>query len=283
MRNPILLAVSLTLVACGTSASDPGADVGFVLGEDAGADTFSPDVPDPPPVLGDTGIVDAGSPQDATSGADATTREDAATGSICAPNTTWCDGDVLITCSADGDAVGRTRCSGRGLVCVATDDGASCAEPELPDGSCDAFDAEEIGPGEYLIDLCDQPDQATHAEQNDCGTGGAESGGDAFFTITVEEESNLIVDLRDEDGSVAIDTILYMREACEDAASQFACSDDIPCDQSDVEVGDCSRGLQVRQSRIQGQIPAGTYTVVVDHLVYPGFECGDVLLRLDWD
>ena len=85
------------------------------------------------------------------------------------------------------------------------------------------------------------------------------------------------MDLRDEDDSAAIDTILYLRTNCEDAGSQFECSDDVPCDESDVEFGDCSGELQVRQSRIDVTLEAGSYTVVADHLRYRDFGCGRVL------
>lgn len=298
---------------CGTNAAPliGGSSDVFILG-DASADGSLPDVSGSDTPLADVGV-------------DVPSTPDIGEGE-CVPNSTECDGNVLLTCAADGSAVGRTRCAARGLVCVESNGGAACAdsvcEPgestcvsdtesaecnelgggfldaEFCDEGCDfdtgrcagsvpivectEFDVEEIGPGTYFFDLCDATDTAEHVEQNDCNPGGAESGGDGIFSITVERETDIYLDLRDEDGSAAIDTIMYLRTACDDPESQIDCSDDVPCDESDVPTGDCSGGLQVRQSRISRTLDPGRYYLWIDHLNYRRFGCGDVRLIVEY-
>ena len=309
-RNLFLAPLAFALAACGTNAvpySGGASDV-LVLG-DAGSDV----------VLGgeDGGTVDLGLggdvPQDIGAGA-------------CVPNSTECDGNVLLTCAADGSALGRTRCSARGQVCVEENGGALCGDPicapgvwecvsesesaqcnetggafavaeACPDGcdpstgrcagivpvvECETFDVDEIEPGTYLFDMCGATNTAQHVEQNDCGLGGAESGGDGIFSITIDRPTQINLDLRDEDGRAAIDTIMYLRTVCDDPDSQIDCSDDTPCEESDVTAGDCSGGLQVRQSRIERRLDPGTYYLWIDHLNYPNFGCGTVRLLVDY-
>lgn len=292
MRTSGVLALIFFAVtaACGTSAAD-GSLSGpeFVIGDnDAGSDAAL-DVASPPDAGAEPS--DAGGPPtldvvvsevgDAGGGTDSGPGPDTDAG-VCEPGSTVCDGDILLTCSDDGLALGRTRCGGRGLVCVQTDAGAACAEPEPVPTECTAFDAEVLSPGGYRFDLCAAAARTAHIDQGDCGSGGASSGAERVFTFTLAEETEVLLDLRDEDDEAAIDTILYLRADCDDPRSQVACSDDIPCDQSDVELGACDRGLQVRQSRIERRLAAGSYTLFADHLVYRGFGCGTVELRVDW-
>lgn len=304
--------------ACGTDAPPlaGGTTDVFVLG-DVSNDASALDVSGVDAPSGDVSVADAG--------VDAPPMPDIGEGE-CVPNSTACDGEVLLTCSEDGMAVGRTRCAGRELICVERDGGASCEEPvcepgewacisdtesaecdergaafqnaELCDEGCDpdtgrcagvtpvvectAFDVEEIGPGTYFFDLCNATDTAEHVEQNDCNPGVAESGGDGIFSITVERETEIYLDLRDEDGSAAIDTIMYLRTVCDDPNSQIDCSDDVPCAESDVPTGDCSGDLQVRQSRISRTLDPGTYYLWIDHLNYRRFGCGDVRLIVEY-
>ncbi len=304
-----LALLTLPLLACGTDATpsaytdvlvlgDAGNDV-VLGGEDGGTDTIVLDVGPPEQDLGDR---------------------------LCFPNTTECDGDVLLTCNDEGSAVGRTRCSARGQVCVEEDGGGYCGEPicapdvwqcvadnesaqcnttgggyavaeVCPDGCdtatgrcaglpeetlCTEFDVEPIAPGTYLFDLCNATDTAQHVEQNDCGEGGASSGGDGIFSFTLDRPSQVYFDLRDEDDNAAIDTIMYIRSACDDPSSQVDCSDDVACDDSDVEFGDCSGGLQVRQSRIERRLNPGTYYLWIDQLSYQNFGCGQVRLIAEY-
>lgn len=49
---------------------------------------------------------------------------------VCEPDSTSCSGNVLLTCAADGSALGRTRCSSTGQVCGTDADGRSaCIDP----------------------------------------------------------------------------------------------------------------------------------------------------------
>ena len=300
-----VLPCALVLAACGTTAAPGGggaSDV-LVLG-DAGSDV----------VLGgeDGGVIDLGF---------ADVAQDLGAGE-CVPNSTDCDGDVLLTCASDGSAVGRTRCSARGQVCVEEPSGASCGDPicapsvwecvsdtdsaqcnetggafalaeacsdgcdsttgrcagVVPVVECAAFEVEAIEPGTHFFDLCNASNTAEHSEQNDCSPGGAESGGDGIFSITLDRPTQISLDLRDEDGSAAIDTIMYLRTVCDDPGSQVDCSDDVPCGESDVPAGDCSGDVQVRQSRIDRRLDPGTYYLWIDHLNYRNFGCGDVRL-----
>jgi len=47
----------------------------------------------------------------------------------CALGSTYCDGDMLMTCNADGTGYGPTRCSDTGLTCVESEGSASCGQP----------------------------------------------------------------------------------------------------------------------------------------------------------
>ncbi|MCB9508472.1 MAG: hypothetical protein H6698_05910 [Myxococcales bacterium] len=331
------LAAMVLAGACGTSPVTADLAGGpAVIGADA--DDFSLDTGgvDPGPV--DTGTRDDTAASDDVSAdlplLDA--RPDAPVGSdtspadggelVCPPGASWCEGDILYVCSADGGEAAPTRCARREEVCVVDDAGARCAPPDglvctpgetrcestlavstcLDDGSefgpptrcelgCDPATqmcaAEPpagcsrriptIHPGETVeLDLCDYEDSTAPIDQADCGDAGTRSGGDATYALVITSDTRVTIDLRDDDDSVAIDTVLYVRRACEDDASQLACSDDIPCDESDVTIGSCSGGVQVRQSRVTLSLAAGTYYVVADHLEYGSFSCGSVRLQI---
>ncbi len=339
-RWPLALGMLALIGACGTDDTSRGTGPevpDFVLGGvedeggslDGGGIVTSPDDAGTTPGADASPTADAWGTEDASTAADVVIPDSTDAGSpdvpgrICEPNSTRCDGQVLLTCSGDGTAVGRTRCAARDAICEETPEGAQCTpqvcepgtwscvsdsvsalcdevgagyETEAPcDDGCDpatgqcagaapecALDFTPISPGEYLLDLCAAGGDHNHTEQADCGTRGARSGRDELFGFTLVEPTEVYVDLRDEDDEAAIDTILYLRSACDDADTQIACSDDIPCDESDVEFGDCSRERQVRQSRILTRLDAGSYYIVADHLEYRGFGCGQVRLLLDY-
>lgn len=343
-----LCAASLALVACGTNETrDASSEPGVIIGGDGGS--FEGD--------GGTGEFDGGGGggEDAGTGDDGglptldvgtiedtggggssdtgggTTDSGGGGGGVCDPGETYCEDDILLTCNADGTAVGRTRCAARDAFCAETEDGAECVpfaelECEPGDAFCsddgravvicsdDGTEIEEIIPcelgcddgecreeggsefcdelpeveaGDYAIDFCDDEDTAFYQEQrgSDCQDYGY-GGPDTLAQFTLDEPATVLIDLRDDDGSAAIDTVLYLRSDCEDADSQIACNDDVACDESDVSTGGCVDGRQPRQSRIQVELDAGTYYIVADTLQYRSsrtnteFSCGRGLLRI---
>lgn len=299
-------------------ANDDGTDVGLIdLDVDLAGDTVSDVRPRP-----DAGATDAGTD----------TARDTATDDVdpqlCVPGAQLCDGDVLVTCSADGTAVGRVRCTEGGGRCVET--APDSAECNYDDASCepgsslctddltatrtcrddgDGYDdpvacptrcnprtglcnpapvacpdtsVVDLTPGNYTFDLCEgsRNYEATDGD-GDCRPLDVD-GPERVFRLAITRPTDVLIDLRDDDDSLAIDTQLYLRSRCDDPASQLACSDDIDCATSDVVIGDCNGGLQRRQSRIAARLEPGEYFLVADSLVYDdgtSFECGAVLLR----
>ena len=112
----------------------------------------------------------------------------------------------------------------------------------------------------------------------------ADAGADSFTVLAAAMYSGML-DLRDDDGSAAVDTVMYLLDECGDPMSQLACDDDVPCSESDVRCSDSDRGVQVRQSIIDVVLDPGTYYVVVDSFLYTrsdgSFTCGQVRLDID--
>ncbi len=333
-------------------SADPGTDAGVNTGADAGADASVVDGGS-----ADTGTVtlDASiEPLDDVSGGDdvdelvdavadavapgedTVTAPDLVDGQVCVPGSVTCDetGLVLLTCSDDGQDVGRIRCVARDAYCgedragnaacieracepgalscspdgssvVAcneigsgfsdvveecdngcADDGVSCAggtvDPPDPT-TCDLADFTLLTPGDVEFSLCDESNSASNAQSDACRFN--YEGNDRTFALVLTEPTDVVLDLRDNDGGAAIDTVLYIRGNCDDAASQIACDDDVSCDSSDIDTGGCVDGSQPRQSRLELSLDAGTYYVVADQYSYTSrrtgtrFGCGDVLLR----
>jgi hypothetical protein len=190
----------------------------------------------------------------------------------CSPGSVACsrDGAGLLTCAADGASARFTPCPGG---CDATTN--ACAPPD----PCRDLSAIGLGDSER-VNLCDAPGATSYARSDSCSAMSDAESNDATFSLTLEEPTTVEIDLRDIDPEVAVDTIVYVRRMCDAADSQITCDDDIPCSESDIRDG-CSRGVQVRQSRIRARLEAGTYFIVVDALVYGDFDCGEVELRVD--
>jgi len=200
----------------------------------------------------------------------------------CEPGSEFCsdDGRALVICSDDGREIEEI---------IPCEFGCDDAEGEcLDEGGGDFCDElPEVEAGDYAIDFCDDEDDAFYAEQrgSDCQDYGY-GGPDTLAQFTLDEPATVLIDLRDDDGSAAIDTVLYLRADCEDQASQIACSDDVACEDSDVTTGGCVDGRQPRQSRLQVELDAGTYYIVADTLQYTSrrsgteFGCGRGLLRI---
>jgi hypothetical protein len=200
-------------------------------------------------------------------------------------------------CSSDRSAV--VACDDRGAgysevveECAegCADDGVSCAagtvDPTDPP-ACDLAAFTLLTPGEQEFSLCDESNDTNNAESDQCQY--SYDGNDRTFALVLTERTDVLLDLRDEDGEAAIDTVLYIRTDCNAAGSQVACDDDVPCDESDITTGGCVSGSQPRQSRIQTTLDAGTYYVVADQYSYTSrrtgtrFGCGNVLLRYELD
>jgi hypothetical protein len=330
-------AFGTALAACGddpvVAIEDPGLIGDPVVDDDDGGGTGDIDeidldvglvddvAPDVRPRL-DTGIADAG--VDSAGDAVASDTEP----QLCVPGAQLCDGDVLVTCSADGTAVGRVRCAEGGGRCLETgpglaecdyDDaicepGSSVCTDDLtgsractPDGdgytepvacptrcnprtglcnpapvACPDTSVVDLTPGNYTFDLCEgSRDYEASEGDGDCRALDVD-GPERVFRLAITRPTDVLIDLRDDDDSLAIDTQLYLRAQCDDPTSQLACSDDIDCAASDVVIGDCNGGVQRRQSRIAARLEPGEYFLVADSLVYDdgtSFECGSVLLR----
>lgn len=200
------------------------------------------------------------------------------------------------TCSADGSSVVACNEIGSGFTDVVeeceegcADDGESCAGGTVdpPPSTCDLADFTLLTPGELEFSLCDESDSASNEESDACRYN--YDGNDRTFALVLTERTDVVLDLRDNDGEAAIDTVLYVRRDCDDASSQIACDDDVSCDSSDVDTGGCVGGSQPRQSRVELTLDAGTYFVVADQYSYTSrrtgtrFGCGDVLLRYSQD
>jgi hypothetical protein len=97
-----------------TTVADASMDT--TVDDTAVADTSTTDT-----TVADTGITD-------------TTVTDTA-GQVCAPSSTSCSSNVLLTCAPDGSALGRTRCSSTAQVCATDADGRSaCIDPVCTPG-----------------------------------------------------------------------------------------------------------------------------------------------------
>ena len=267
----------------------PGVDAGLPATPDAfvppGADAFSPPpidaftpmscVDGPPRCEGNVRVVCASgveSREDCTARGAFVCEAGSCEPRTCTPGTTSCsrDGSGVVTCNASGTSLGYMRCAMGCDPATAMCRGSSTSCPGIP----------TVGIGDtHRIDLCASDDTTTPTPAEGCSAGSRADSGDAMFALTVASRTRVTLDLRDVDSSVGIDTVVTLRRACDDPASQLACSDDVPCMGSDIPSG-CSSGVQVRQSRVTVDLEPGTYYVVADAYVYDSFECGEVELRI---
>lgn len=189
----------------------------------------------------------------------------------CTPGTAFCsaDGTGLVTCNPDGSGMTFSTCP------MGCDPGATMCRGSTM--TCEGLPEIMLG-GTRRVDLCDSTGANTYARSEGC-SGGSASSSDATFVLRLRTATTVEIDLRDVDPTVGIDTIVYLRRSCNDAASQVACSDDIPCADSDISMG-CMGGVQVRQSRFTARLEAGTYFIVADAFRYSDFDCGEVELRV---
>lgn len=162
----------------------------------------------------------------------------------------------------------------------APDAGACALEPcGAPPGTC-AYDwIPTLVPGERVeVNLCGRSDDH---QQRDAACGRAAHGEDSLVRVQIEAAGHYRLTLRDVDGPAAIDTVLYLRSDCEAGESEFACDDDVRCDDADEDLRtNCEEGRQPRQSRLDVRLERGSYFAVVDSVEREGFRCGLVQLRL---
>lgn len=157
-----------------------------------------------------------------------------------------------------------------------------CFCPDTPpDGSCEAPFSLQSNES-IRVNLCGAGDASNPVEGPiDCGEWQSR-GEDLIYRFSLAQPTAVSIELRDDDDSVAIDTVFYLRTECAEASSQVICADDVPCDESDIEIG-CTEGMQVRHSRYMGDLEAGTYYLIIDAYYYNqsggSFSCGWV--RLD--
>ena len=166
------------------------------------------------------------------------------------------------------------------------EEGVCVADPAQ---ACGDLEVTPLELGSVLeFDLCGEGDDFANTEGNpSCGANGVDyPGRDRVFSLTLERPTAVLIDLADADGNAAIDTVLYVRSACQDRGSQLACGDDVTCGESDVDSGCQSPDqVQVRQSQLGVELGAGTWFVVADHYAYSqngqSFGCGVVRLRVE--
>lgn len=196
---------------------------------------------------------------------------------ICVPGSVACndDGSALLTCNALGDELTATDCE-FGCEASACRDAPLC--PGLP----------TIALGDTVTpNLCATPDANTYrptAPGDGCGAERRADVGDRTYVLTLAEATDVVIELNDNDGFRAIDTVVYVRRACDDQASQVACSDDVSCAESTLP-GRCSGSVfEVRQSRITTRLAAGTYYIIADAFSYRSgttvYQCGQVQLSV---
>ncbi len=296
MRSACFLASVVALTGCSAIVNpDPGR-----LGSDAGQ----------------VHLMDSGTPPVPDAGRDAGVRRDTGTGCVTGA---YCDGDTLVSCR--GGVESRTSCPDMGSFCSGDRCQTWVCEPGsrecTGDGRgvivCDARGANEamtpcplgcdpatnacittspacmglprIAVGDdQAFDLCRETDDDTYTPTSDgCPAPQEAAVGDRVFALTIEHEMDVVINLRDVDTLAAVDTVVYVRRACDDAATQTACDDDVPCDASTL--GGFCTGTEVRESRIFVHLTPGIYYVVADAFAYSTdrtmYRCGNVQLSVE--
>jgi len=212
------------------------------------------------------------------------TADCVAPSSVCSPGLLFCtDGGSSARCSEDGAVVEQLE------PCEAGCDAETgrCIE-DAP--SCPLASIVDLEPGSVRVNMCDASGTFSYLEQDDqyglCRVFDFPSR-DVMFRFTVDEPSLVRIDVRDDDGRAAIDTVAYLRATCDDTSSQLACSDDIPCNEATPGLGGCNGSVQPRQSRISIELDPGEYYLVAAILLYRSsstgtqFTCGNIRVALD--
>ena len=171
---------------------------------------------------------------------------------------------------------GRWACSGETLVC-------QCPGDNLPLACQDSLEI-ELGE-EITVDLCPRPDEmANRASSGECSEQQFH-GPEAVYRVSVSERTTARFALWDDDENRAIDTLLYIRQRCQDGSTQIACADDEPCDAENSNLGYCVGARQPRMSVIDTVLEPGEYFIVVDSYRYQqngiNYSCGTVHLETE--
>ncbi|MCB9596762.1 MAG: hypothetical protein H6719_28830 [Sandaracinaceae bacterium] len=198
---------------------------------------------------------------------------------VCRPNSRECsaDGGSVLSCSARGDALdtmscGSGRCDGATRMCTGGGD------------ACTGLMG--IRPGaDREMNLCSFSDDNTYQPDTMCRGTTRASVGDRIFELRLDAPTRVTIELTDIDEGAAIDTIFYLRRVCDDQSTQIGCADDVPCAASTAEPAACFDGVDVRQSRLTVDLPAGNYYIVADAFLYTTgggtmFGCGRVRLSV---
>lgn len=198
---------------------------------------------------------------------------------VCEPGSRECTGDLrgVIVCNARGDNETLTPCE---LGCDPTTDSCVTTSPACMGLPRIALNSEQT------FNLCTETDGDTYAPTPDgagCPAMERADVGDRTFVLTLTRDTDVVIDLRDLDTVFAVDTVVYVRRACDEAGSQIACDDDVTCAESTIG-GPCA-SVEVRQSRIVTRLTAGTYYIVADAFAYSTervmYRCGMVQLSVD--
>ncbi|MFK7986955.1 MAG: hypothetical protein AB8I08_13100 [Sandaracinaceae bacterium] len=238
-----------------------------------------------------------------------------------------CAGDVLVSCSEDGfvqrrdcaeeDAFcegaecnpqncepGEARCNGSfsasfvcddrgvGEVRMNCDRGCAfstgrCRGDDPPPTTCEDIDSISVG-GDDEVDLCDRANGTSYIGGEDCRGDSDADSGEQVYRLTLTEDTNVEIEVYDIDEGRAVDTVVYLRRSCENADSQIACADDVPCGESDFPGGPrCigeGEGEEVRQSILRARLAEGEYFIVVDAHDYRSgatfYSCGEVRVEV---
>jgi hypothetical protein len=175
-------------------------------------------------------------------------------------------------CSADGREARLCRDDESGedtTACPRGCDGVShvCR----PETACAVASVVALTAGDTLsFDTCGFGDDWT-IEPGDplCG-GGVANGEDRIFRLNVDADGRYRIEARDADASRRVDPVVYLRTACADQATQFACDDDVTA--SDVDAS------------LDVMLDAGDYFLVVDGYDYAvpstDFTCGTLEIQI---
>lgn len=194
---------------------------------------------------------------------------------ICTPSTTRCadDGTAVMTCDSRGSSESAMPCA---YGCDPSTVTCRPMPPPPPPACGLAF--EDLAPGTVTFNNCSDGNDQTHVAMTNCSYAG--DGRERMFRITLTSEALVALHLVDSDGSYLIDTLLYVRSRCDDASSQIACDDDVPCSEATLSCGGGER-VQIRESRIEIRLPAGEYFVIAESLEYSSARCGTMRLRYE--
>ena len=203
-------------------------------------------------------------------------------GMTCNPSTAACAGppcvEGRVECSPDGRA--SLRCTSGARVPTLCDAYNCDTDTGLCDAQCNRITS-TFTPGTHTFDVCSYGADFENNTGPGCMAGA--DGEDRMARIVVSRPSRLDARARDDDGGASIDVVLYLRGGCDDAGSQIACADDVPCAEA-FDMTTCIRGNQWREAHLVRDLDPGVYYLTVDSIdtftESIDWECGDVSLTV---